>query len=382
MIDAVTVRDVQLLAESVGPHRVSLFLPTHRSGREQAQDPIRLRNLVTEAGAELVATGLRSPDAERLLAPISDLVADQPFWAHQEQGLALYVADGFLATYRLPVPVDELVVTADRFHLKPLIPMLARGRAFHVLSLSQRNVRLLRGDPSGIAEIDMGQVAHDLAHVVRWDDREPQLQSHGAGRVGRGQVTAGFHGQGAAKDTTDEELTRFCRAVDDGVNAAILNPSTPLVLAGLDRLRGHYRAISDYPAIVDDAIDHNPDELGPHDLHTRAWPLVEPLLDEDRIAAARALLDPGSATVHDPAATLEAAAAGRVDTLFVPIGAARWGRVDPDGGGVEEHETRQPGDRDLFDTAAVETLAHGGTVYCVDRTDVPGDGPAAALLRY
>jgi hypothetical protein len=49
---------------------------------------------------------------------------------------------------------------------------------------------------------------------------------------------------------------------------------------------------------------------------------------------------------------------------------------------VEVRDRPQPGDQDLLDLAAVQTLFHGGTVYAVDPGDVPDDAPVAALLRY
>ena len=46
------------------------------------------------------------------------------------------------------------------------------------------------------------------------------------------------------------------------------------------------------------------------------------------------------------------------------------------------HDQRQPGDEDLLDRAAVHTLLTAGTIFAVPPQQVPGPGPAAALLRY
>ena len=43
-------------------------------------------------------------------------------------------------------------------------------------------------------------------------------------------------------------------------------------------------------------------------------------------------------------------------------------------------EAPEPGDRDLLDLAATQTLLMGGTVFVVD--DVPGGGEVAAVVRY
>jgi hypothetical protein len=46
---------------------VSLFMPTHRAGREMEQDPIRFKNLRREAEESLTAKGLRSSEVQELL---------------------------------------------------------------------------------------------------------------------------------------------------------------------------------------------------------------------------------------------------------------------------------------------------------------------------
>jgi len=99
---------------------VSIYQPTHRAGSEIQQDPIRFKNLLTEAEERLESTGMRSADARRMLEPAGKLLSDSMFWQHQGDSLAVFIADGFLEWYHLPVQVDEMAVVNRRFHLKPL----------------------------------------------------------------------------------------------------------------------------------------------------------------------------------------------------------------------------------------------------------------------
>ncbi|MBD0293422.1 MAG: hypothetical protein ICV70_07610 [Jiangellaceae bacterium] len=71
-----------------------------------------------------------------------------------------------------------------------------------------------------------------------------------------------------------------------------------------------------------------------------------------------------------------------METLFVPVGEQRWGTVDTQTLDVVVHSDREPGDEDLLDRAAMHTLLSSGTVFAVPEEEVPGPGPAAALLRY
>ena len=60
---------IKRLADDGPGLRVSLYLPTHRAGSETAQDPIRLKNLLTRAAAELEEVGARSTEIDAMLKP-------------------------------------------------------------------------------------------------------------------------------------------------------------------------------------------------------------------------------------------------------------------------------------------------------------------------
>jgi hypothetical protein len=49
---------------------------------------------------------------------------------------------------------------------------------------------------------------------------------------------------------------------------------------------------------------------------------------------------------------------------------------------VQVHATPEKGDEELLDAAARLSLRHGGTVYGVDRGEIPGGGQLAAVFRY
>jgi hypothetical protein len=74
---------------------------------------------------------------------------------------------------------------------------------------------------------------------------------------------------------------------------------------------------------------------------------------------------------------------GRVDALFVAVGVQQWGAFEANAGELEVHESRQPGDQDLLDLAAVQTLTHAGDVYAVTPDEIPDSrSPVAAVFRY
>jgi hypothetical protein len=66
----------------------------------------------------------------------------------------------------------------------------------------------------------------------------------------------------------------------------------------------------------------------------------------------------------------------------VATGVQRWGSFDRQSNALEVHEQHEPGDEDLLDVAAVQTLLQGGTIYAVGPGDVPADAPLAAIFRH
>lgn len=81
------------LAATSGRDLISIFIPTHRRGRDVAQDRIRLKNRLSEVEAELDALGWKSRDRSNRLAMAETLLDDREFWEHQDEGLALYIGE-------------------------------------------------------------------------------------------------------------------------------------------------------------------------------------------------------------------------------------------------------------------------------------------------
>jgi hypothetical protein len=380
-LDIITASTMQSLVDHTGAPCVSIYLPTHRFGRETQQDPIRLRNLLDHAEHELIETGMRPVEVRRFLEPGRALTSRHAFWQQQEEGLAAFVGPDRLETYRLPVSFDPFVAVTDAFHLKPLWPAVA-GDIFYILALSRNEVRLWWSDRYQIGDVDLpADIPKSLAEALWFEDPEKQLQHRAASRTDRGRVVAEFHGHGTPDERDVARLERFLRAVDAGVRS-LIDPTAPLVLAGVDDIAARYRKISHHPAILDETVAGNPGDASPNGLRSRATTIIEPVLAKAAEADAATFLAAGDRGIASVPDTVTAAAAGRVAVLFLPIGIHTWGRFDPETFGVTVHGTRQPGDRDLIDLAGATTWSSGGTVHATPPEAIPGDGPVAAVLRY
>jgi hypothetical protein len=374
------------LADRESGVAVSIFLPTQGVvGPDQRQDGTQLRNLLRLAEHQLGAKGVGGRLAGRLLAPAAELAGQPAFRWAPHGGLALFLADGVSRRLELPYQPRELLMVGRRFHVKPLLPLLSGDGRFYLLALSQGQVRLWEGDRSGLRAVGLPGVPASLDEAMRLDDRQEQLQLHETGPARPGSRPAAvFHGHGVGADDAKDRILRFFREVDRGVRAAVKDPNAPLLLAAVDYLVPIYRAASTHPHVLESSLGCNPDRLDAATLHRRAWAVVGDAFGrQQRLAAARwrELAGTGLA-VSDLSQVVMAAAAGRVETLLVPMHTETWGVADPAGGIVEVHQRARPGDVDLLDLAMVETVRHHGDAYPLDGSGLRDGGQPAALLRY
>ena len=368
---------------------VSIYIPTHRTGVETQQDPIRLKNLLGEAEKRLSDEGVGMRDIQSMLEPVYKLLQDSNFWQHQSDGLAIFLSPNSFSRFRLPLGFEEFVAVTDRFHIKPLLPLFTGDGQFYILALSQTEVRLLNGTRHSVSEVDIGQVGGSLAEALPSDNHQVRLQLHSSGSTGRvsGDGSATFHGQGGGSNESDKnELLRYFRLVSDGLKEFLQENRGPLVLAGVEYLLPIYKETNAYPNLMDRVITGNPDLLSADELHKSAWDIVSPRFQAAYEAAVAHYLQLAGQTSERAADTLEkivpAASDGRIETLFIATGAQHWGAFNPDTNEVEHHSQMEAGDESLLDLAAVHTYLKGGVVYVVEPDKVPGGTSTAAVLRY
>lgn len=362
---------------------VSIYMPTHRMGTETQQDPIRFKNLIQQAEEHLIASGLRGQDARDLLERAKEL-DDYQFWQHQSDGLAIFVSNNVFSYYSVPLDFAELVVVSDRFHLKPLLPMLTGDGQFYVLALSQNQVRLLQGTRYSVSEVELENVPQSIAEALKYDDPKKQFQFHTGTPQAGGARAAMFHGQGAGNDDEKDNILRYFRKVNGGLQELLKNQRSPLVLAGVEYLFPIYKEANNYPHLLDEGVTGNPDELKVEELHEQAWEIVQPYFEQAQqevVNRYQELAGIGQ-TANNIEEVVSAAYYQRVDSLFVAVGLQQWGLFNPDANKVYLHQEQETSDGDLMDFAAIHTLLNGGTVYAVEPKAVPGDAPLAAVFRY
>jgi len=377
-----TTTDFENLAAIRNDICVSMFSPTHRAGFYE-EDRIRFKNVLKETRATLKERGLSEKDAEDFLEKAYDLLDNDDFWENRSDGLAVFITDDSFQTFACPVDFKPFSYVHDHFYLRPTLPMLTGDKKFYLLTLSQKQIKLYEGEKYTIAEIDIDdKVPTNAEEVLGAVLENEQLQHHYSGNTGDGTI---FHGQGIGEDDTQEEIKKYFREVDKGINEILAPVEYPLVIAGVEKNVALYRHVSDHPKIWDKPITGNVDEEDPVLLHERAVQQLESYFNEERTKYFEQFSefmakDKASFSLLD---IVKAAKQGKIAALFVNRDEMMWGTYDADTAEATVHEEPQPESVDLLNTIAVQTFTNSGEVFNVAREHMPqATANANAIFRY
>ena len=405
-IDSVTRETVRDLAAPGDGPRLTLTMPTHRSGAEGLrEDAIRYKNLVAEAERLLKESGFSGTRLQHALAPLQHLRTDELFWQRQAEGLALFLtppaeddakSEGTLRSYRLPHAVPEHIALGDRFEVLPMVPLVSGEGRFFVLTVSQNHVRLLEGTRSAVMERHPDALPQNLRDALNIDEYQGYLglrsnKSSGVGGDVSGQAVYHGHGAGNQSSLKQQELAEYFRRIGAGLEEFFRDPTPPqhssepvppgtfnppVVFAGVDYLFPMLKEAWNYSNLLPDAIHGNVDDLPPNELHAKAWPLAEAFFKApaDRERTAFAELKDQALKSTDLPEILEAAKVGRVATLFVAEGERA---SDP-----EPPRSLDPAAVNLLSVAAGDVVGSGGRVFVLPKEQMPEESAIAATFRY
>lgn len=361
---------------------VSIYLPTHRGEPLRREDPIRYKDLVRQAEAEL-RTKYPAGPVNDLVRRFDDVADDGDVWMTAQDGLAVLGAGNDLHVFRLPRTVPERVAVADSYHLKPLLRVAQSADRFHVLGITRTEVFLFEGDRYGLTRVPTRGVLPTFDEAVGTDLTQADRQQ--ISRGGRDASTGHYSGHGSRKDELGRDTERWLRETDRAMLENVSKPSgLPVVLAGLPENTSEFRKLSHNQNLVADDVAGDPGAFTLEGLRAAAWTVFEPrylerlhkLTEGFGTAKARGT---GSA---DPAEIGAALAQRRVGLLLADADKVVPGKIDPATGAVRSADLGDPDVDDLIDDLAELTLKTGGEVVVVPSERMPSDTGVAAVYRY
>lgn len=380
-MESLTLDQIKGLAQQMASPSISIFLPTHRAGRETQQDPIRFKNLLRDAEKQLLDDGMGPREASALLQSAQALLDDTDFWNYQHDGLAVFISEDDFHYFALPFRVEELLVVAQSYYVKPVLPLFTNNGHYYILTISLNEVRLFEGTRYGVGQVALPDgTPANMEEALRLDGPQKSLQMHSEGGGGM------FHGQGPGDEEQNVWIEQYLNLVDTSLKEIFNEQNAPLVLAGVEDLFPMYRKVSEYQNIMEEGITGNPEHLRPEELQEQAWGIVEPYFQQETKKTVEqfqqlASTDKATDNVEEIVA---AAFHGRVDKLIISVGNQIWGAFNPKDAKVTRSSNGQSKEHNLalLDFTAMNTLQNGGTVYALSQDEMPTDSPIAAVFRY
>lgn len=378
-------KEIAQLAEMQDAFCVSIFIPTHRSGQAvlKKSDAILLKNQVKAVTEKLEKEGMSELEIAKFMKPAHDLIQDSGFWSNQSDGLAIYMAKDFFRKYTLPIKFEEFNYVANGFYLKPLMPLFSGDGRFFVLTLEIEAVKFYEATRHAISDVIIKDlVPSRLEEVVGFDYEQKSLQFR-TQQMGSGN--AAFHGHGEGKAERKDEILRFFRSVNKGLMTMLHDESAPMVVACQDFLFPIYKEANTYKNLMDDHISSNPANLDKLLLHEKAWAVVQPFFDRERLEKLEL-----SQQHHDTKRTsidireiVPAALEGKIEALFLKNSEDIWGIYNPTTREVRVQEMPQSPNVSLLNLAATKTFLQGGKVYLLENDEMPTPySKVNALYRY
>jgi hypothetical protein len=374
----VSDKTVEEILEKNGNPLISITMPTHRMGEEIKQDPIRFKNLLAEVAEELTDRGMKQAEIDEILKPARELLKKPMFWSHQDNGLVVYLAQGYFNHFQLPYSVHEKAYINTHFLITPILPMVSPDGTFNVLSISRKNARLLRctrKESTDITPEDMSTDIDDYLEVAK----EKQLQFH----TGVDGTKAMFFGHGSGDEVQRPVLESYFREMEKAITAKLKEENNPLVLVGLEDNLAFYNSINSYHRTVEDTVDTNPDDMKDHDLKENGWEKIQSYFLKDMYNSLDQFSEQSNTKVsNNLSEVIESTVMGKSKTIFMTMADDRWGHYDEET--HEVHLTDKPAnnDVDLLNWLAVKGIETGSNVYILPREEMPIKSTVAAEFRF
>ncbi|MEV0221877.1 chemotaxis protein [Streptomyces sp. NPDC050704] len=234
---------------------VSVLTPTHRREPDKAQDPVRLRKVVTEARKQLEADpGVTRERRMDVVKQLEQALAEVDL-AHVEDGLAIFAAPGEHQVWSLARTVPERVVLSDTFLTRNLVAAQAAERPFWVLAVSADRISLWSGGTGHVTEARTA--GFPLARSLEDPDAERKE------RVG--DLPSTFR---------DERTRHFMRAGDTALAGLLRTDPRPVYVTGE---RAALALLDEVGTVGRDAV-HVPHGGLAHAGPDAVWQAVRPLV--------------------------------------------------------------------------------------------------------
>ncbi len=352
---------------------VSLVIPTHRTSPARRSDEFTAGKIIEFAKKELCGK-YRTRGGEALAARVQEL-AEKIDFVHSSEGIGIFVSKNHARLVSFPFPVKKKLVIGDSFEVRDLVYRENFMADYYVLSLSEKIVRLFKGNGPSLREIKDG------TFPARYRD------TYEYSRPARGSsVSSSLKGAEKDKSVVEEKrLQAFFHELDKKLSAYI-NSAVPMLLAGARKDNGYFMKVSVHGKSIIGKVEGNFNHGSTQTLADAAWVRMLGFLKKKASSAVEEIReqDNGRKVSSGISNVWNAATQGRGLSLVVEKNFTRPAFLGEDGFTLLMHPPRGKHKvlADAVDDIIEIVLSKNGTVKFVDDGALAGHEGIALINRY
>ncbi|MFA6236887.1 MAG: hypothetical protein WC635_06120 [Bacteriovorax sp.] len=216
---------------------------------------------------------------------------------HLDKGIIVFYSSGEKGYMRVQSSIDDLVVVADSFHIKPLIRIKNTVRGYFLVSISSKAINLW---------------VETNGHLYRLETYKNESLPEDSNKI--------------PKASQRDFIARTAVELDK----MFANYKMPIILAGVKDHLGHMRKIIDHSMILENGIVGNVERLTIENLREKCFELLGPYYLKKELEAIEEL---NYAVKRDHAITYlediaRSAVCGKIKKLFVVENRQLWGAIN------------------------------------------------------
>jgi release factor family 3 len=344
---------------------VSVLMPTHRREPDNAQDPVRLRNLLEKAkNAVHSDPEVSRTDRIDVIGQL-DQAGSEVDLVYAEDGLAIFAAPGEHHVWSLDRPVPPRVLLAQTFLTRNLVAAHAANQPFWALAVSADVATMWSGGRGRVPERISGAFPVRRPEV----DFDPEHQEQ------IGDTPSTFN---------DEETRRFLREVTEATAAVQAADPRPLYVIGDTEALAALDEAGPVPREAVAAIEHGGLAEGPGEALRQVLRDAARARDDEQVSSVLGDLDRARGRKSFAGGVDEvwhSVAQGRAELVAIEDDYRTTVRDEGDHlvpAAADDRGARQ----DIVDEIAEQALDTGARVHFVPDGALEGAGHIAAVLRY
>lgn len=329
-----TIKDLNALNVSSKGPMISLYLSKDVAILDQKSIRDRLKELLLKAELYLLKDYTRSY-VDSFMAKLWNERYLDKLEALDRGMVIFYSEEGFggdLGYIKVQSSINDLVVVADSYHIKPLIRIKNNVRGFFIVTMSSRAINVL---------------IENSGHLVKIDSYRNEPGIDGKGK---------------------KEGREFFLNASQELNKLFAAYRLPIVLAGVKAHIGNMKKLLNQSMLMEESIVGNVEKMKAAELQERVYNILTPYYEQKELGA---LTELEVAMSRERAITyLEdiaiSAVYGKITKLFVVENRYVWGSINKQTGEIFiEPKQINSHDDDILDDLCQLVLSKGGEVVVV-----------------